>query len=230
MTLNPPSFIPPVLAVGTGSSPNGRQSLGTGLVTHRGILEANSLRANGYVWPQSGRGTEVGFQNVAPYGYLQVIDRDTTTWLDLNLTAKNIALNPQAGGKVTLPAGTAQQTFGYMSALGWSTPSINVWHESPVQVAYTATGVNTRIEYSCSLWNTTGGAGVLAGLGLDGTFQWPLGAFGASGTMSQTLSGVMYTTPPAGLRRVSLFIRCDAGAAYFLASTSATLWVTEQRA
>jgi hypothetical protein len=229
---NPPSFLPPVLATGQSASSNGRQQLGSGLVTHRGIIDANSFRAQGNLYPQSGAGLEAIYSGgPAGFGVLQVYNRDTSQYLDLNLAARNITLGTNAGGKVTLPAGTAQALLGqYFTAPTYTTPSAAAWYETPVQVSFTSTGFALRVEYGCSVRNSVAGAVTYVGIGLDGGISWAMNLITTPAVNYITpASGVVYTTPTAGSHRVSVFLYCNTGLTSIEGGANCSLWVTEQR-
>jgi len=229
---NPPSFLPPVLATGQGQSANGRQQLGSGLVTHRGIIDANSLRVQGWLYPQSGAGLELAYDQTSKAGYIQSYNRDTAQWTDLAINAKNITLSANGGGKVSLPAGAAQShVVSYVNGLSWATPAAATWYETPVGGSFTSTGVEVRIEASASVYCNTLSANVYIGWGYDGTLQ-QLGTAAAEPAVSYqlALSFVTYGTLPAGVRRVAMFMYVNTGVATIWNGSPVNFHVTEQRA
>lgn len=232
MTFNPPSFLPPVLATGVAQSSNGRQQLGNGLVTHKGILDVNCVRATGILYPQSGRGLELVFNQSGPYGLVQAYDRDTGQYCDLYLTGKNINLQT-SGGKVTLPAGTAQALVGqYHQALTWNPPQINVWTESPVQANCTFTGFGARIEWSTVIASPTKGAVCYVGIGLNGAVTYSSESVFHVPEVNYIVpvSGVLYTGALSGAQRVSLWLYVNALGTGINPGANSMVWVSEQRA
>jgi hypothetical protein len=172
MTFNPTTFLPPVLAVGQGDSSNGRQQIGSGLVTHRGIIDSNSFRAQGRLYPQSGAGVEVQYDQTAKGGFVISYDRDVAAYTDLNIGAKNITLTAQGGGKVSLPAGTAQNTSTARIIQTWNIPAVGGWYESPLQINLAVTAGNqVRVEGCGTFTHAVAGAIIYVGLGLDGALQ-----------------------------------------------------------
>lgn len=233
MTFNPPTFLPPVLAIGQANASNGRQQLGSGLVTHRGIIDMNSLRVQGNLYPQSGRGLELTFSPTSSNGSLQCYDRDTSAWLDLNINGKNINLNAN-GGKVSLPAGTAQQVLGsYRNLVNWNIPATSVWYESPVQCNVTATGGLLRLEATGFVSHSVATAIVYVGFMLDGA-----SAFDSQALAQPTIANanvpysiIAYHQTAAGPHRWSVMLYTPSGGPAGM-STAAyqTMYVTEQRA
>lgn len=225
-------------------STDGYQQLSSGLYVNKGQIDAGLLRATGskdtggVLWPRDGAGSGSGLE-LAHYPKLssnvQSYDRDTSTWLDLNLYGKNIGLNPQ-GGKVSMPAGSAQALLGYYwNPVGWTVPQVNVWTESPVQASFTSSGTYPwRIEWGCTIGNPTKGAVVYVGVGIDGAITFPsLALFHVpEANYLTTVSGTAYlTTPPAaGPHRAGIFIYTGTAGTAINAGAYATLWVTEQRA
>ena len=237
---NPPTFLPPVLATGQGQSANGRQQLGSGLVTHRGIIDANSLRVQGILYPQSGAGLElIYFQNNPPTtpmnGTLQSYDRDAAAYTDLAISGKNITLQAQ-GGKVSLPAGSAQAVVGsWYQASGWSVPAAGQWLESetPIQVSATTSGSPVRLETCGTLVCGLANQLIYVGMGIDGTIPLDSQMVQSLPTVNAVVGfcAIGYLTPSAGLHRFSTFLYMNAGPGGGLwAGGYHSLWVTEQRA
>jgi len=230
MSMNVPTFVPPVLAVGQTDRDNGRQGLTSGLHTHKGLFDANSLRATGILMPQSGRGVEVIY-NLNPdpgQGSLQCYDRDNSSWLDLNIFGKNINIASQSGGKVTLPAGTAQNLIGeYFAAPAWSLPQTNAWLETPLQVTGPFSGKRTRFDWRVTL-NVTALCTVFSGIGIDGTIQWTLGLHTFQANEYATLCGTMYTAPSAATHRIGVFLNANINGVSLTTSAYQILAVTEQ--
>lgn len=233
MTFNPTTFLPPVLAVGQGDSSNGRQQIGSGLVTHKGIIDSNSFRAQGILSPQTGRGLELIYNQTGPYGIVQSYDRDAAAYTDLYLSAKNINLTPQ-GGKVTLPAGSVQQLLGsYRQVITWSIPASGNWYETPAQVSATTTGGMVRLEACGSLTHATLSAVTYVGFMCDGALTadslTAVSAPQANAVMSY--SAIYYFTPSAALHRFSIMLYTNsAGVGGFWSGAYQNLFVTEQRA
>ena len=232
-------------AVAYGEAENGQQSTSSGLILHRGPLNAALVRAVGsqqtgqVVWPRDGQGSGSSLE-LAHYpkqsSNIQSYDRDTSQWLNLDIYGKNISLNPQ-GGKLTMPAGSAQALLGYYwNPISYTVPSINTWTETPVTANITSTNINFpwRIEFGVCIGNPTKGAVVYVGLGLDGNVSWPsLALFHVpEANFLETVSGVMYAQNAAnpGPHRVSVFIYTGTANTSINSGAYATLWVTEQRA
>jgi len=236
VTFNQQTFLPPVLAVPSAQRGSGRQQLGSGLVTHRGIIDANSLRATGVLYPQSGAGLELIFFQTPTYpakkGTLQAYDRDASAYCDLDISAWNINLNPQSGGKVSMPAGTCQQLIGsYVQSIGWTLPQSSVWTESPIQVTPTFTGAQVRLEFNVMLGCPTKGQRVFWGIFVDGALaSGVLGAEDAPeanyGIMS---NGTWYWSPAAGTHRIGYGLYGPAGS-QIVNSIVHGMYLTEQRA
>ena len=228
---NPPSFLPPVLATGQGQSANGRQQLGSGLVTHRGIIDANSFRAQGILYPQSGKGAELIFNQANNIGTLQCYDRDAAQFLDLNLSARTITLN---GTKVVLPAGSAQQLLGtYRNVISFSIPAAGGWYESPVQVNATTTGGMVRLEACGSLTHAAVSGIIYVGFMTDGaiTADSVTAVSAALANQVMPFSIVYYATPSAALHRFSIMLYTNTGGSSgFWSGAYQQIFVTEQKA
>jgi hypothetical protein len=235
---NPPTFLPPVLATGQGQSANGRQQLGSGLVTHRGIIDTNSLRVQGYLNPQSGAGLEIIYTQPAPKnGILQSYDRDAAVYTDLTLSARNITLSANGGGKVSLPAGTAQNTTTTRIIQTWNIPAINGWYESPLQLNQATTAGNlVRIEGCGTIAHSVATATVFVGCGVDGTL-----VYDSLVVCQPTLNGAMVPwsftcyiggqITTSGTHRFAVFLYTpSSGTAGFSAAGYQLINVTEQRA
>lgn len=233
MTFNSPTFLPPVLAVGQGERSNGRQQLGSGLVTHRGIIDSNSFRATGNLWPQHGAGLELIYDQPSKTGYLQSYDRDASAYTDLNVTGKNVTLATN-GGKVTLPAGTTQQLLGtYRQIAAWNIPATGAWYESNAQVSATTTGGLVRLEACGSLTHPAANAVIYVGFMTDGSVTADSLTVASSGTANwvSPYSIVYYFSPSAALHRFSICLYTNiAGASGFWSGAYQNLFVTEQRA
>jgi len=233
---NPPTFLPPLLATGQGNSSNGRQQLGTGLVTHRGIIDANSFRAQGALSPQSGAGLELQYDQPTKRGFLQSYDRDAAAYTDLDINAKNLNL-VAVGGKVTLPAGTAQTTTTTRIIQTWNIPAINTWYESPLQINLATTVGNwVRVEACGTIVHAVATAAVYVGMGVDGTL-----VYDSLMVCQPTLNGAMvpwsFTAyvggqiTTSGTHRFAVFLYTPStGAAGFSAAGYQLINVTEQRA
>jgi hypothetical protein len=206
-------------------------------------MDVGSLRINHAVVPHDGAGGASGMELLHyPYNQsvLQSYDREHSAWLDFYLNAKNINLQPQGGGKVGLPAGTAQALVGnWYATSGYSVPATGTWYESDVRVNFTSTGFPIRIEFHCTVYAQTAGGVIYIGLGFDGTLYWPTMAIGQSAGANAPVpfSGVTYAPLPsiigipiAGPHRVSIFVYCNTLPTLFHSSSYAGLYVTEQRA
>lgn len=227
-------------AVAYRETDTGNTSLSTGLRTHKGIMEATTLRIKGPpLWPHDGAGGGQGLElahYTDNYSVIQAYNRETSQWLGLVLNAGYITLAPQGSGKVNLPAGTAQALIGqWNAAVNWTCPQINVWTETPVTANFTSNGVSPwRMEYAVAISNPAKGAVIYIGLGLDGAVTWQSLALihVPEANYIETVSGVMYhTTPPgAGPHRVSVWMHTNSAGSTINPGAYATLWVTEQRA
>jgi hypothetical protein len=234
VTFNPTTFLPPVLAVGQGDSSNGRQQLGSGLVTHRGIIDSNSFRAQGNLYPQSGRGLELLYDQTAKQALIYSYDRDAQVWTDLNLTGKNVMLNAP-GGKVTLPAGTAQALIGsYRATSGWAVPAASGWYESAAQVNVTClAGSVIRLEACGTATMNTLQALFYVGIMRDGALyidtQQCVQAAVAGGLNGWSI--IAYDQNPlAGVHRYAVSCYLNAGAGGFWSGSYTSFYITEQRA
>jgi hypothetical protein len=239
VTFNPPTFLPPVLAVGQGDSSNGRQQLGSGLVTHRGIIDANCVRAQGNLYPQSGRGLELLYDQTAKQGLIYSYDRDAQVWTDLNLTGKNVMLNAP-GGKVSLPAGTVQSTVGTRWIGTYNLPAAGTWYESPVQQTATVTAGNmVRVEASGTVGHSVAGGIVYVGVGIDGAIATggdsmfccqPNNGGGNTITGYSFCAYLSSQIATSGAHRFAVFLHTNAVGASMWAGGYQYIWVTEQRA
>jgi hypothetical protein len=231
---NPPTFLPPVLATGQGQSANGRQQLGSGLVTHRGIIDANSFRAQGRLYPQSGAGVEIQYDQSTKGGFVIAYDRDIAAYTDLNIGAQNITLTPHGAGKVSLPAGTAQALIGsYRAVVGYTIPAAGAWYETPIQVSATTSGSPVRLETCGTLVCGLANQLIYVGMGIDGTIPLDSQMVQSLPTVNAVVGfcAIGYLTPAAGLHRFSTFLYMNAGPGGGLwAGGYHSLWVTEQRA
>jgi hypothetical protein len=231
-------------AVAYGEAENGQQSTSSGLILHRGPLNAALVRAVGsqqtgqVVWPRDGQGSGSSLE-LAHYpkqsSNVQSYDRDTSQWLDLNLYGKNISLNPQ-GGKLIMPAGSAQAVLGYwFQGSGWAVPAINQWYETDVRVNFTTTGsYPLRFDWNAIVYANTVGTAIYIGVGYDGTLQWAsCGIINVPGPGYQScMSGVVINQSPlaVGAHRVSLWMYANTAGAQFSPNGTSALWVTEIRA
>jgi len=224
---------------GFSRSQNGFQELSSGLSTHRGQLDSALLRATGTtlgqaVYPVRGNGLELA-HTPKQSSTIQSYDRDTSQYLDLNIYAKGINIQPQ-GGRINLPAGTAQSLLGYwFNPSNYVVPQINVWSESDVRANLTSTGVGIwRIEFATTITSQTAGTICFVGVGVDGSVNWPslqLLHAPAAGYGVPTAGTVYHTSPPAaGPHRVSIFLYASALNTGIHSSMYTALWVTEQRA
>lgn len=225
---------------------NGAQELSSGLIVHRGQMQASLLRAigsaNGFspVYPRDGAGSGSGLELVhfpKSLSQIQSYDRETSQWLDLHINAKNINLQPQTGGKLNMPAGSSQAMLGYYwQPVLWTVPAINGWYETSVTCSFTSTSsaFPWRIEWGTSLGNPIKGAVIYVGIGLDGGVSWPsLALFHTTeANYLTTVSGTVYnlSPPPPGPHRVSIFVYTGSAGTAINNGMYSTLWVTEIRA
>lgn len=211
---------------------NGREQRTDGQWKHLGVIDSGSFRATFYDNPRGGKGTELLFYAPGNIGTLQAYDRDTSHYLDLSINSKNISLNPQEGGKVTLPAGTAHSPAGLnnYTEFTWVVPGAANWYETPIQVTYTATGVNTRYEWQ-TLLNSPTVTDFVVSFGFDGAitiFHCGRTSLAIAGG-NTLLSGVVYGTPTAGVHRASLFLYSSTAGGGLTGVGKSGLFVTEQR-
>jgi len=67
--------------------------VGIGTTTPGAKLDVTNLtRVQGYTWPSSGAGLELGYNATANKGYVQAFDRDTATFGDLYLGSGNVGI------------------------------------------------------------------------------------------------------------------------------------------
>jgi len=229
-------------AVAYGQSLNGTEAVSSGLVTHRGLLDVTTIRVRGstvgqpYVLPTqhagAGQGVELlHFPN--QYGVVQAYDRENAAWMDLYVQGKNITL-VATGGKVSLPAGTAQSLLGYYwNGVTWSLPATSQWYETPVQASFTnALGGVWRIEFTAHILSSTANAGMYLGVGVDGSLTWgSLAVVNVPANQLQVVSSFIYHTGgPAGTHRVSVWMMSTSAGGGLNATGNSSIWVTEQRA
>jgi hypothetical protein len=208
---------------------------------HRGIIAATSMRVVGPVlFPRDGAGAGQGMELVHVtdnYSAIQVYNREKSQWLDLQINARSIGLNPQ-GGKIYLPQGSAQALIGqYRAIAGWNVPALAQWYESTAQVNVTCqAGSVIRLE-ACgtALMDTpaTGGAVLYFGFMRDGVLLFDsLQAVQVSN--ANAISGFSFmaydSSPLAGLHRYAITCYLSAGAGGLWSGAYTNLWVTEQRA
>jgi hypothetical protein len=231
-------------AVAYRETESGNTTLSTGLRTHKGLQEATSMRIRGPLLypgatqgngpsPGGGQGMEL-LHNTDVGSGIQSFDREKYAWLDFSINARNINLVPQ-GGKVTMPAGSAQSLLGYwFQGSSWAPPTINQWYESNVTANFTTTGAYPwRIEWSTIVYGPAG-ASIYIGLGYDGTLQWAsVSVVNVPNTNYQCpLSGVVYqpNPPPPGPHHISLWMYASLAGCQFSPNATSSVWVTEQRA
>lgn len=233
-------------AVGYQESTNGQQGLSSGLRVHKGLMDVGSLRVNRTIWPNNpigvaaaggGSGLELAH---APFSYsaIQSFDREHAAWLDLNIAAKNINLQPQ-GGKVALPSGTVQSAPAVIKYIAtWNIPSTAVWTETPVQQVLAVTAGNiVRVEASGTLTCTQAGAVVYVGLGIDGGILHDSMFCAQPSNGSNTLAGYHVTgyftsITTTGSHRFSVFLYTNGSpsVAGLWGGAYNYLWITEQKA
>lgn len=213
---------------------NGYERRSDGLWVHRGKADIGTLRVTTNMWPVAGQGLELVYNPAAALGQIQSYNRDTATWGDLNINAKNITLAPQAGGKVNLPAGTAQAQIGvYVNTPTFSTTAPSSWVATPITCQATSTGGLLRVEYSVLISHTVATATLYHGVALDTVVQgpWSYDQVPAAGGLIRGVGG-LYLTPAAGLHTftVNLFNNTGSGTMSIPAAGHCYLYVTEQRA
>lgn len=192
--------------------------------------------------PKFGTGVELLYVKDNPnpaaangYGLLQAYSRDTSTYRDLVITGRTINLSVPAGGKVYLPAESANAFVGGIRWIGgWDIPQVNVWNETPVQVTATLTGRTVRVEACGSIKGATN-ALIYMGFGVDGTCI--LDSMTAAQVVANNVhfgwAMVGYFLPsqaPAGVRRISVFMYSNVAGSGFWTGAYNSLYVTEQRA
>jgi hypothetical protein len=231
-------------AVAYGEAENGQQSTSSGLILHRGPLSAALVRAVGSqqtgqgVWPRDGQGSGSSLE-LAHYpkqsSNIQSYDRDTSQWLDLNIYGKNISLNPQSGGGLTLPAGSAQAILGYYRATSnWSAPAAGQWFETAAQANATCrSGTTIRLEACGTVTMATAQALMYFGFMRDGALYFDTQQCVQS-AVAGALSGwsiIGYDTAPlAGVHRYAICCYLNTGTGGFWPGSYTSFYVTEQRA
>ena len=216
-----------------------------GLILHRGPLNAALVRAIGApatgqpVFPRDGSGSGSGLELVhAPRSYsaIQSYDRDVSQWLDLNLNARNINLQPQ-GGRVQMPLGSATNLVGNRILQAWNIPAAGAWYETPLQQNLAVTAGNiVRIDCSGSLYHSVIPTVTYLGVMLDGAV-----ALDSVQTTTCTLANATmpygFTTylggqiTTSGTHRFSLMLYANGGGAGgFWGGAYQCISVTEQRA
>lgn len=213
---------------------NGRERRSDGLFKHLGLIDAGSLRAqDNQTSVRSGAGLEL-FYLKPTTSYVQSYDRDAQAYRDLNITGKNINLLPFEGGKVTLPAGTAQEQIGsYRQAVVWNVPTNGVWTESVASVTGTFAGAPlVRLEACGAMQGNTAGMYIYVGFGLDGAVCLPSQTLCQPATANAIIpfSIIGYWGALTGSHRFAIFAYTSSGVGGFFNGTFATLYVTEQRA
>jgi hypothetical protein len=144
-------------------------------------------------------------------------------------------------GPVELPAGsigmdelalnsTQQQIGLWFGASAWTVPSINVWHETPVQFNATSLGGLLRLEFSGTIVNP-GAQVTYICLGVDGVPTYNIGAqqSNAANLLQTPCSAFIYLTPAAGAHRFSVFLYSNVVGSGFNGSLYTTLSVWEYR-
>lgn len=80
---------------------NGYEQTTSGLWTHKGNLDAATLRASYGLAPRSGAGVEVQYDRPSTTGYILAYDRDASAYRPLSIMGSNISISAQ-GGTLTL--------------------------------------------------------------------------------------------------------------------------------
>lgn len=204
----------------------GYERMSSGLWTHKGSIDTASLRVTKAMYPSNGAGIEFTYAN--NIGTIYPYDRDVGSYTDLTISGRNITLLPQ-GGKVSLPANTAQATIGsYVATLNW-TQTTNAWTETPVAVTATCTGVPCRIDFGVTMRSLTAGQDCYFGWGIDGAVQNGLGvmtAAAANGAMP--FNATFNYTPSAGSHRFAAFTYTSTSSP-MANNVNVYIFVTEQR-
>lgn len=215
----------------------GRERKTDGYLNHLGLMDVGSLRAtNNLTYPglSQGAGLELIYDRPSLSSYVISYDRGANLYRDLVLSARNITLQPLAGGTVRLPAGSAQSFISnsYFNDVLWSVPAVTSWQETPVQVTYTSTGVLTRFEWQALIFCPTAGMDVVISFGFDGAItSFHVGRMSCPMSASNAfMSGVVYATPSAGVHRAALFMYCSLAGGGLTNAGKSGLWITEQRA
>lgn len=221
---------------------NGYEQRTDGLWLHRGKADIGTVRILNYLTPNTGQGLELGHvPGPSGAGYVQAYDRDLSASRDLFITGKNINLTP-VGGALNLPAGSigttaiapnaVQQLIGsYAAVPTFSTTVTGSWIGTPVLANFVSSGGLLRIEWVAAFYHSAAGGGWYLGFGYDGVASVTIG-FGQSAIVNHgvTISGVMYSTPPAGSHSAQLFVDLvTPGTVVAYPSISAYLYVTEQK-
>lgn len=211
---------------------SGPQDSSNGLIKHFGLIDTGSVRAqDNQTGVRTGAGLELLFDKPSITSYIVSYDRDASLYRDLNIDARNINIRNQGGGKVSLPAGSAQANIGgFNGANSFSTAS-GPWVESTIQVVVTSTGAPlTRIEWSVCHSNSLAGALNYVGVGWDGIVQFNVAQSHSPGvSYHMTSSGTTYAALGAGVHRIALFFGVNSGTLQ-VQSINNMLYVTEQRA
>ena len=223
---------------------SGQEEYSSGLIIHRGPLTAALVRSIGapstgqYVWPRDGQGSGSGLELAhwpKVQSAIQSYDREVPRWLNLDINALNINLQPQ-GGKVTMPQGSAQALLGYwFQASNWAIPAINQWFESTTTVNFTTTGTYPwRIDWSTVSTCPVAGQACYIGVGYDHALNWPSVSLMHIPTANFAVpcSGTIISQAPpaAGPHSVSLWMYGTSMGCGFHSSAMSGLWITEMRA
>ena len=98
---------------------NGNKRLGVGTSQPSATLEiyGGSARFNGASTINSGHGTEVGYWDVGPYGYIQAYNRSTSSYLPFGINGSKVFINVESGGNVGIGTNAPQATLQVSGSL-----------------------------------------------------------------------------------------------------------------
>lgn len=212
------------------------------------LVDSAGLRAIQNVYAAAGAGLEMVFVPGTPgLGSVQAYNRTASAYADLQLTARNINVIPQAGGVLTLSSLAANQiataniqanavqfTDGFAAApAAWSSTTLGAWLQTSLSKAYACQGGPVRIECTASLLHSVASAGPLYyGIAMDGanpTVYWVMHAHAAANG-SVSVSGIYYLTPSAATHTFYLVVLSNTAGTLSLANSAyAALYITEQK-
>jgi hypothetical protein len=201
---------------------NGYEKTTSGLWTHKGKLDASSLRGTGSDPPRTGTGVEVGYYAVGPYGYISALDRDANQYKDLNIQARNITLLT-TGGTLNLPAGsvdsseiadgavtTAKLATGAATQMiatfagdpaAWSTTTTGQWINTTVAATGTVVTGSVLVMASAYFNHSVGSGSYYYGLSIDSGAQQLIGIGVGTAAIQCTW---WHATPTAGSHTFAL--------------------------
>ena len=193
-------------------------NVGIGTTTPKAKLEVTShVRVQGYNWPVSGKGLEVGYNPEQNKGYLFAYDRDTGTFGNLALGSGNVGIGTNypsemlhvngviysSSGGIKFPDGTLQTTAGGGGGGGLVLPYAGTAATSGPAFAATNGGTGEAVRGTHSTSGNHGEVGTAyAGLvgyhgatncygqiGINGYGVWGLGYGSGTGVYGEATTG-----------------------------------------